>query len=34
MSSGLGGTQVTAMVGDATEVAEGTQVLIFSILKR
>jgi hypothetical protein len=30
----LGGIQVTAMVGDATKITEGTKVLIFSILKR
>jgi hypothetical protein len=34
MFFGLGGIQVTVMVGDATKVAKGTQVLIFSILKR
>jgi hypothetical protein len=34
MLFGLGGIQVTVLVGDATKVAEGAQVLIFSILKR
>ena len=34
MFFGLGGIQVTVMVGDATKVVEGTQVIIFSILKR
>jgi hypothetical protein len=33
MFFGLGGIQVTVMVGDATKTAEGTQVLILSILK-
>ncbi len=34
MFFGLGSIQVTIMVGDATKVVVGTQVLIFSILKR
>jgi hypothetical protein len=34
MFFGLGSIQVTVMVGDATKVAEGTQVLILSLLKR
>jgi len=33
MFFGLGSIQVTAMVGDATKITEGTQVLILSILK-
>ncbi len=34
MFFGLGGIQVTTMVGEATKIAEGTQILILSILKR
>jgi len=34
MIFGLGGIHVTALVGNATKVAEGKQVLILSILKR
>jgi hypothetical protein len=34
MFFGLGRIQVTAMVGDSSKVSEGTQVLIFSILKQ
>jgi len=34
MFFGLGGIQVTVMVGDATKIFEGTQVLIFSMLKQ
>lgn len=33
MFFGLGGIQVTTMVGDATKISQGTQVLILSILK-
>ena len=34
MFFGLGGIQVTAMVGDVTKTAEGTQLLVLSIVKR
>jgi hypothetical protein len=34
MFFGFGGIQVTVMVGDATKTADGTQVLILSLLKR
>jgi hypothetical protein len=34
MFFGLGAVQVTVMVGDATKSVEGTQLLVFSILKR